>query len=200
MPIAWAVCLAAALAPSGLSAPSASYFPLSQGAAWTLRNRTGQETRGVVVGRKTIRGTACTVQEGTSVREGRELVVWNCYAATAREVLLLETGVPIRMIAIDPPRPILVLPPASGKSWTWAPKDRPRELTAYEWMREETVRVPAGTFKAWRLQTTRTRANRTTVVYSWYAGGVGLVKFDTVTGPGEQARERGSELISYRIP
>lgn len=71
---------------------------------------------------------------------------------------------------------ILKLPPTAGETWTGRPytNGNHEAITAQGW---EDVTVPAGTFRAWRVDQTVTYAQggSDTLNY-WYAPGVGTVK------------------------
>jgi hypothetical protein len=69
-----------------------------------------------------------------------------------------------------------------------------------EWVGEETVKVAAGTFKAWKVKTVTTRADLMVTLFTWYAPGVGIVKIAREEQRGELQREGGSELVRYTIP
>lgn len=181
--------------------PAASYFPLTAGATWTRKAEDGAQIIARVVGSKTVGSVRCTVIETKTVRGDRERAARNCYQATAGEILAIETVAGPRTIVLDPPRPLMKLPPAARKSWTWAPKNAPVEIKITdEWVREESVRVPAGVFRAWKLKSVTKREEFTVTILTWYAPGVGIVKIEREAVGGGQEREGGSELISYKIP
>ncbi len=188
----------AALAPA---APAPSYFPLAQGATWVRKAEDGATITAGVTGAKVVGSVRCTVIETKSVRDNRERITKTCYEATASGVFVIETVAGPRTIVLDPPRPLLLLPPAAGRSWTWSPKDSPIDVAVSDrWIREETVRVPAGTFRAWKLESVTKRADMTVHVFTWFAHGVGIVKIAREATGGTQEREGGSELVSYKIP
>lgn len=189
------------LAHQTIAAPALSYFPLTSGAEWTRSGDDGSRTTIRVVGPKTVGSTRCVVVETRTVREGSERVVSSCYLATDREILIVEAAAGGRTVVLDPPRALLMLPPAVGKSWTWSPRNLPVDIKVRDrWMREETVRVPAGTFRTWKVESSTVRGNVTITIETWYALGVGVVKVEREqVGPGVD-RESGNALISYRIP
>lgn len=189
------------LAQQTIAAPALTYFPLTSGAEWTRKGDDGSRITIRVVGPKTVGSIRCIVVETRTVREGSERVVSNCYLATDREVLIVEAAAGGRTVVLDPPRPLLMLPPAMGKSWTWSPRNLPVDIKVTDrWVREETVRVPAGTFRTVKVESSTVRGDVTITIQTWYALGVGVVKVEREqVGPGV-GREGGSELISYRIP
>ncbi|HEU4798388.1 MAG TPA: hypothetical protein VFT63_05635 [bacterium] len=187
--------------PAAPAAPYASYFPLVPGAVWVRKADDGGEIRATVTRQKFAGSVRCTIIETKTVRDGRERVTRICYQATATYVRAIETEFAGRFIIVDPPRTVLLLPPQAGKTWSWTPKDAqvPATITE-EWMREESVKVAAGTFKAWEVRTVTKRADTTVTLFTWYAPGVGIVKIEREEQRGQLQREGGSELVSYKIP
>ncbi len=194
--------LVAALSPSAVpAAPYASYFPLVPGAVWVRKADDGGEIRAVVTRQKFAGPVRCTVIETKTVRDGRARVTRVCYQATATQVRAIETEVAGRFIVVDPPRTVLLLPPHAGRTWSWTPKDaQVRATITEEWMREESVKVAAGTFKAWKVRSVTKRADVTVTLFTWYAPGVGIVKIEREEQRGQLQREGSSQLVSYKIP
>lgn len=184
------------------AAPAPSYFPLAPGATWARKSSDGAQVNARVVGTKTVGLVRCTVVATASVRGGTERTTHICYQATDQEIRIIESEAPGgRSIVLDPPRSLMKLPPQAGKSWAWIPKSAPVDMKVTdEWVREETVRVPAGTFRAWKLMTVTKRGEDTATVRTWYAPGVGVVKIEREEIRDGQKREGGSELVSYKIP
>lgn len=186
---------------AGPAAPVASYFPLAPGATWVRKAEDGAEIRATVTRQKFAGSVRCTVIETKTVRAGRERVSRICYEATATSVRAIETEFAGRFIIVDPPRTVLLLPPQAGKTWSWIPRDSPVPATVTEeWMREESVRVTAGTFKAWKVRTVTKRGDVTVTLFTWYAPGVGIVKIEREEQRGQLQREGSSQLVSYKIP
>lgn len=186
---------------AGPAAPVASYFPLAPGATWVRKADDGGEIRATVTRQKFAGAVRCTVIETKTVRDGRERVTRICYQATATYVRAIETEFAGRFIIVDPARTVLLLPPQAGKTWSWTPRDSPVPATVTEeWMREESVKVAAGTFKAWKVRTLTKRGDVTVTLFTWYAPGVGIVKIEREEQRGQLQREGGSELVSYKIP
>jgi hypothetical protein len=82
--------------------------------------------------------------------------------------------------ALSPPMPLLRLPAKAGNSWTWDP-DTPDGgkplVTTYTVVKEqEEVEVPAGKFKAIRVDAEWTLDGTEVKTTQWYAPDVGLVK------------------------
>ncbi len=189
-----------ALISGAVYAAAPSYFPLTPGATWVRRGGDGTQITADVTGTSVVGAAGCTIVETVSVRSGQKRVSRSCYRVTAGAVLLVETEAGGRTTVLDPPRPVLILPPVPGKAWVWTPKNPPGELERSEWLGAETVHVPAGTFQTWKLQTTTKRGILTLTLATWYAPGVGIVKIQReISGQGRQA-EGSSDLVSYRIP
>ncbi|OFX28398.1 MAG: hypothetical protein A2Z07_12750 [Armatimonadetes bacterium RBG_16_67_12] len=121
---------------------------------------------------------------------------------TATEVLVLETTTPRGdQTVLNPPRPALKLPPRTGQTWSWSPADSAFELKITEkWVGEETIKVKAGTFKAWKLQTVTTGEDSEITGLTWYALGVGVVRTERKGHRGDRQISGWTELVSYKIP
>lgn len=178
---------------------SGSYFPLVPGARWERRAGDGGRILVEVAGRRSMRGAACTVLRTTTVRAGRERIAGACYEATPSEIRVLETESGGRWSRVDPPRTLLRLPPAAGTAWSWTAR-RGGTVVRDEWVGEETVRVAAGTFRAWKVRTVTTRGDLTITLLTWYAPGVGIVKIERQERRPGMAREGDSELVRYAVP
>lgn len=81
--------------------------------------------------------------------------------------------------AIEPPAPLLRLPAKAGDTWKWEAEKKegaPAQKTTYKVIGEEEIEVPAGKFKAIRVEQTTETNGRTARYEEWYAPRVGLVK------------------------
>jgi len=183
------------------AAPAGAYFPLVVGARWVRRADDGAQITARVTGQKTVGGVRCTVVETTTERAGRARVTRVCYEATPAQVRAVESETGGVTVPLDPPRTVLRLPPRAGVSWSWSPRNArvPSSITE-EWVREETVKVAAGTFRAWKVKSVTRRGDITVTLLTWYAPGVGIVKIAREEQRGPLQRQGGSELVSYRIP
>jgi hypothetical protein len=202
--LALTVLLAAMLpAPGPVTAgPAPSLFPLVVGATWTRINEDGETSTSRVVGPKTVGTRQCMVIERKATEQGRERIFRTCFLATATEVLVLETTTPRgSQTVLNPPRPALKLPPRAGQTWSWSPADSAFELKITEkWIGEETIKVRAGTFKAWKLQTVTTGEDSEITALTWYAPGVGVVRTERKGYRGDRQISGWNELVSYKIP
>jgi hypothetical protein len=101
--------------------------------------------------------------------------------------------------AIDPPREELRLPAKAGNAWTWDPagaSHNPPTTVTYKVVGEEEVEVPAGKFKAVRVEAVWAAGPVTHRTETWYAPRVGMVK--RVVGVGKDQQE--TELLSFSAP
>lgn len=76
------------------------------------------------------------------------------------------------------PIPLLKLPAKPGDTWTWEPDagGGPPSKTTYTLGKEEEIEVPAGKFRALRVESEQDLGGRVFKSTLWYAPGVGLVK------------------------
>lgn len=190
--------LITALAPA---ATPSSYFPLVPGATWTRKAEDGAVITARVTETKSVGKVQCTVIETRTVRENRERTTRICYQVADNGIFVLETAVGPRTTVLTPPRPFALLPPAAGTTWSWRTKGPNVDIiVADRWVREETVRVSAGTFRAWKMESVTRRGSLTLRVVTWFAPGVGIVKIAREARGEGQEQEGSSELISYKIP
>lgn len=182
--------------------PAPSLFPLVTGAVWVRKNDDGVEATSRVIGPKTVGTTRCTVVERKAGERGRERISQTCYLVTASEVLIIESPAPRGELAVlKPPRAALKLPPRAGQTWSWSPDDSAFELKITEkWIGEETIKVAAGTYRAWKLQTITTGENSEITAYTWYAPGVGVVRNERKGRRGDRQISGWTELLSYKAP
>jgi hypothetical protein len=180
--------------------PAPSLFPLVVGAQWVRVNEDGVQATSRVTGSKTVGGKQCMVIERKAVERGRERTTHVCYLSTATEVVLLEfTSQRGEARVSNPPRPILKLPPRAGQTWSWSPADSAFELKITEkWIGEESIKVKAGTFRAWKLQTVAIGEDSEITTLTWYAPGVGMVRLERKGRRGDQQISGWSELVSYK--
>lgn len=159
----------------------AHYFPTTVGTKrvieMTMRGKS-TETIEVV--------TAVEEKDGmTVVSVGRELgdrvVPFFEYGVSDKglfRVTLYENGRPRKS-----PACLVHLPATPGETWEEEPPVRAIAKTKYTMGKEEEVEVPAGKFKALRVEViTKPAADRTLHQTFWYAAGVGSVKIVTNDG------------------
>ncbi len=185
-----------------VAGPAPSLFPLVTGAVWTRKTDEGTESATKVVGPKTVGTVRCIVTERKAVERGRERIDRTCYQVTAAEVLVIEWTSPRGGLQVStPPRPVMKLPPRAGQAWSWSPADSAFELKiTSKWIGEETIKVAARTYKAWKLQTVTTGEDSEITAYTWYAPGVGAVRTERKGFRGDRQISGWSELVSYKAP
>jgi hypothetical protein len=191
---------AAGPAAAGPSAPS--LFPLVPNAEWTRKNEDGTTSISKVTGSKTVGGVRCVVVERTFTQQGRQRAERNCYAASATEITIIETtNFRGDLTVLKPPRALLKLPPRAGQTWSWAPEESTFELKlASRWVGEETIKVGATSYRAWRLETITTGEDMEIKTSTWYAPGIGAVRSERQGYRGERKIIGWTELVSYKIP
>jgi hypothetical protein len=184
------------------AAPAPSLFPLVVGAQWVRVSDDGVQATTRVTGPKTVGTRQCMVVERKAVERGRERITRTCYLATASEVLILEFTNPRGDTRVsNPPRAIMKLPPRAGQTWSWSPADSAFALKITEkWIGEETIKVKAGTYRAWKLQTVTSGEDSEITTLTWYAPGVGVVRTERKGHRGDQQVSGWSELVSYKAP
>lgn len=189
-------------APPASAGPVPSLFPLVTGAVWVRKDDDGTEATTRVVGPKTVGSTRCVVTERKAVERGRERVDRSCFSLTAVEVVVIEiTTLRGELAVLNPPRPVMKMPPRAGQAWSWSPADSLLELKiTSKWVGEETVKTPAGTYKAWKLQAVTTGENSEITTFAWYAPGVGAVRSERKGHRGDRQISGWTELISYKAP
>lgn len=184
------------------AAPAPSIFPLSNGAVWTRKDDTGVQSTSRVTGPKVSGTRQCVVIERRAVERGRERIDRNCYLATAAEILVLETtNLRGDVSVLNPARPLLKLPPKVGQTWSWSPSDSTFDLKIIsKWVGEESIKVQAGTFKAWKLQTVTAGEDMEVTSVTWYAPGVGVVRSERKGHRADRQISGWTELVSYKVP
>jgi hypothetical protein len=196
--------LAAPLIGSAGAAPATtpSLFPLVVGATWVRKSDDGVDATSKVVGPKTVGTTRCIVIERKAVERGRERVTRSCYLATASEVLVIETtNMRGELQVLNPPRPQLKLPPRAGQTWSWSPTESAFDLKIVEtWVGEESIKTPAGTYRAWKMKTVTTGEDFALTSFTWYAPGIGAVRNERKGHRGDREIKGWSELVSYKAP
>lgn len=187
--------LAGSVAAQRTKAPARDYFPLRVGDSWTYRHSDDESefTVKVLSEEKQADGTTRYVVEklvGTPIHS------W--YSKPRGWVLLHRESYPQQEgldVKYEPTRQYLKNPLTRGAKWTWKGKD----ITGMDFFESnevvapEVVKTPAGTFRTMKIvsRVRGTETSRTNT--SWYADGVGLVKFTTEAGP----LKYGWELVDY---
>lgn len=186
----------------------ASFLPLAKGAEWIYRvqdEREHRQVKTIVKEEKKVRGEPCFVLE----TEGRKGKGNSCVAVRKEGYFLLEMAGKSPMgnfsgQALTPPMPVLLVPLAQKKSWSWdgsivflLKKWKVRLVSRVEG--KERVQVPAGAFTAWKIVSERYfHGKRVGEEVNFYAQGVGSIK-SIVVQKGFFGRKRRivRELVAF---
>jgi hypothetical protein len=189
-----AACFALILAPPLSSAPKPKeatpvYLPITVGDRWVMVMQFGGQTfeHREVVSKVETKGGATHV---SITREGPGDPIPDLFRFKVTEKGVFLEG--IGGTAYDPPFCPLRLPVAAGDEWTEEvaaqPGVRVASTTKYKTVGPEEVEVPAGKFKAVRVDSVRTTKDYTATTSIWFAPGVGIVKDVSKTGTNETVR------------
>jgi hypothetical protein len=161
------------------------YFPIREGMTRVYeaqaRGATYQHTETVT--RVEHKGAGFRVTTGQEAIPGEILKIVT--DVSARGVYLVEFAGKVHA----DPLPLLKLPAKAGDSWTVKKQIPTGGLATFTYTvgKVEEVKVPAGTFKAIRVQESAEPVLRMTATH-WYAPGVGLVKTVAFYGKSEQTQ------------
>lgn len=176
-----------------LLAQDADPFPLKAGAAWEYRLSTGQPMAVRVAGTSQVGGRACTILE-TAVGEQK----------TREHVAVTDQGLTAFKVenpfgSLEYPTPILrvKLPFREGDAWAVSLQEG-AQLNRYEYRTggRETLRVPAGTYEAWKVVATLKLPQGEASMTAWYAPGIGLVKQVYAFGDRRMTTELSSTTLA----
>ena len=168
-------------------APAGDYFPLNQGTVWVYRTTRGPDLMLRVSGTGQVGDVTCTLIE--SISNGM-VTQRECFRREGDTVFAYVRAYPSGNVLLQPPQPMLRLPPSVGQAWLWEGKvgDGTARLQL-QWARTEQVTVPAGTYAAAQLYLEGTVAAEQVQSWRWYAPGVGMVKEDSIlSAPGAEGR------------
>ncbi|MBI4563817.1 MAG: hypothetical protein HY716_03880 [Planctomycetes bacterium] len=167
-----------------LQEKSADFFPHSQGTVWTYVSE-GKEGKITVSGEEKVGDVETVVL--TSERPDR-LAEKEYLAIGDRGIRLVRRSIGDRVHDFDPPILRLKLPALQGESWEWKGRIGEEEARARFTNRgEEEVKVPAGTYKAWKVEVEMELAGTKHRGTNWYAPGIGIVRQEfTFEGPGKR--------------
>ena len=107
----FALCIVAAFTPvaPATAAPPADYFPLVDGTVWVYRTNVGRELLMRVNGTGQVGGVTCQIVE--SLTNGM-VTQRECFRREGDTVYAYLRGYPAGNILLQPPQPMLRLPPA----------------------------------------------------------------------------------------
>lgn len=150
-----------------------SLFPLSERNWWLYRTDRGSVAVRVA-GREPFGEARCYVMEASI---GNEILQQECLEVNEIGIWLHARRVAEELLRCDPPYPLLRLPLHLGAEWDWRGAVGGEDIyLSFRLDREETVRVPAGTFTAVHVGMGERSALGTATVHRWYAEGIGMVR------------------------
>jgi hypothetical protein len=170
------------------------YFPLRVGDSWKYRSTVSdaEATLKVVSEEKQADGSKRFLVQKVA---GAEIQDW--YSKTAGWVLHHREAYVGHQLETkyDPPKQLLRNPLITGATWKWSGRSITQNEVQenHEVMRSEIVKVPAGTFRAIKLVSQITEGSTVKTQTSWYADGVGLLKYTIAAGE----IQYGFELVDY---
>jgi hypothetical protein len=154
-------------------AAPAPFFPLKEGAVWTYVSG-GTQGKVKVTGREKIGETEAWVL--TTQMEG-EPAQREYLAADASGIRLLRQGTGERVTDYATPMLRLKLPPTRGEAWEWTGEiGEAKAVVKFKNEGEDEVKVPAGTYKAWKVSAQIEVGSAKHTGVNWFAPGVGIVK------------------------
>jgi hypothetical protein len=144
------------------------YFPLEPGTTWTYRTDAGKDYVKRVLGREAVDGAECAVLQYGDVEK-------HWLSSSADGVRVHRS----RGVHFDKPLLLYKFPLGAGEAWTGKSSvDGAEVLYSFKAAGEEELEVPAGKFKAIRVDWTMGQTRGTT----WLAKGVGPVRETFGTG------------------
>ncbi|GMU53186.1 MAG: hypothetical protein AMXMBFR33_23320 [Candidatus Xenobia bacterium] len=167
------IALLALLLPCAL-ATEADYFPVGSGLSWVYQFK-GRQSFDYTVEVVKTEGNRALVRTTMP-----QVLTQEWYEVGSGGISLTGMEDPDGERALyQPPRPYLRFPMKPGTSWTWTGRlGRSSEITdSNRILASAQVKVPAGTFTCLVVETLTTQSGGTLNQTSYYASGVGLVKY-----------------------
>jgi len=187
------------------------FFPLSVGNSWTYRvtnkqDKTSLVNTNIVTGKETVNNKDTFVSENKIV--GDNFVLKKRYFYEENDQLILAQLITYHIATrkttyryttvrdigdvienIEPGTPMIYLQYPLKKGLTWVSQGG-----HFTVMGQETITVPAGTFKCWKVKLEF--IGEQGAIYRYYADGIGLVKDETIN---PKFFDSISELVEYKI-
>jgi hypothetical protein len=183
------VCLAPCASGQEKKDPGSKYYPLKPGTQWTYQIGTVQVTMKVAK-IETYEGVLCGLVESSV--EGK--------VVSTEHISSDDKGVyrhSFNAMKASEPLCILKLPPKKDQTWTFDAKIATETVKGTFKSGEESVKVPAGMYKATTSFTTACELNGMKAEFKyWFAPDVGVVKQTMTIG----GREIVSELAKFEAP
>ncbi|MCD4783692.1 MAG: hypothetical protein K8T10_07675 [Candidatus Eremiobacteraeota bacterium] len=180
------------------------YIPHDEGCRWVYDfvSKAGNQIRRSEItvrsdGNEKIRKKDLYVVESLI---GGESIRKNYFDVTKNEIMMyrLEIGNGGKTIDFEPPAVIFKYPPKKGLKWS-NPSKHNKYITHFTFVRKEKVKVPAGEFEAWKVESKTVYSNVDQIVsWSWFAPHVGLVKQQETQTIDGRTTTNTLELRGYR--
>jgi hypothetical protein len=170
----------------GTSAPGVdwkTYFPLKEGNKWTYDahiSAQGQEKDVTMIfsvtGKEKVDNVDCYALQG-EVDGNKSSVEY--YELSDKGLIAHKRTMGTQTFQLAPPEPMLDFPLTAGKNWKWSGKvggaDTEMNFTVAA---EEDLKVPAGDFKAYKIEMNGNvkQGNLTVKSTRWFAKDVGMLK------------------------
>lgn len=181
------------------------YFPLKPGSSWVYKDittgpdgkDTEQENLYEITGVEEYQGKECIILNRL-MRRMPMFASKDLYVVEGDKILTYGS----RDIREGKKEPVLMLkfPFKAGAKWETDEDSIKRIHTVTG---EEEVKVPAGTFKAWKMENKyviNKGIKQTSNVTVWYAKGVGVVKVNSEARTTDKKLMNRMELVEYHIP
>ncbi len=157
-----------------------NYFPLAKGNKWEYRHTKGSEKSDAVIEVKEVE----TKDGKTSavLKSDLDGMTFDDRVAVGAKGVVRET---IQGNQLNPPLVMLKYPVKAGEKWEQTVKAAGIALKFTSEAKDAgEVKVPAGTYKAVRVETILEVEGSRIEIGSWYADGVGLIKQTVTTDDG----------------
>lgn len=180
------------------------YYPLRVGNTWTYIVEKGEEVkeeRIVVSKRVKVGKVNCYLRENTDKERTSKMFCSKDKGGVYLRRMIGKAPIFGKWeLEPNPPMIMLKYPLEVGKEWVWKGKiemlkvPKLMEMTC-KVLKKEKIKVPAGEFVCFKVQTERTGMGKGIIDYHWYAKGVGLIKSESETKKGRVIRV----LKSYKL-
>jgi hypothetical protein len=142
------------------------YFPLDPGTAWSYETSTGKTHVQRVMGLEKVGPTVCVVKQ-----HGETEQFW---LAAGKEGVFVHRA---KGVTFEKPLQLFKFPLTKGESWQGEARSSSGSvLYRFRSVGEEEIEVPAGKYKAFRVDWTIEQGAAGTVGSTWLARSVGMVK------------------------
>jgi len=165
-----------------------AYYPHKEGDTWDFQVKVADNVKldltFKVAGHEKVNGVDCIIMEG---RANGQLVQKEFLEVSDKGVIAhkREMHGGKLIISLSPPEPMYKFPLEKNKKWTWKGKLNDKLEGDFEFavLDEEEVEVPAGKFKAFKVEMKGSASDKSSVqVIRWIAKDVGVVKEESSPG------------------